>query len=90
MNEPVLLSLGSINADFQMQLDRPLGSAETPPADRLMRMSGGKAANRTFIARRLGLRPASDPANLAAAAVLQEARTQPLRTGDAVALARSA
>ncbi len=55
MSEPVLLSLGSINADFQMQLDRPLGSAETLPAHRFTRLSGGKAANRAFLARRLGV-----------------------------------
>ena len=55
MSEPVLLSLGSINADFQMQIDRPLGSAETLPAHRFTRLSGGKAANRAFLARRLGM-----------------------------------
>ncbi len=55
MSESVLLSLGSINADFQMQLERPLGSAETLPAHRFTRLSGGKAANRAFLARRLGV-----------------------------------
>ena len=48
----VLLCLGSINADFQVQVARPLGP-ETMPASRFTRLSGGKAANRAFLARRL-------------------------------------
>ncbi len=54
MTPPVLLSLGSINADFQMRLSRPVGSAETLPAHDFTRLSGGKAANRAYLARRLG------------------------------------
>ena len=54
MTAPVLLSLGSINADFQMEVARPLG-AETLPARHFTRLCGGKAANRAFLARRLGL-----------------------------------
>lgn len=53
--DPVVLSLGSVNADFQMRVGRPLGSGETLPARDFTRLSGGKAANRAFLARRLGL-----------------------------------
>lgn len=56
MPDPVLYSLGSINADFQVRVDR------RPDAGRLLigrdfaRLSGGKAANVAFLARRLGMR----------------------------------
>ncbi len=50
----VLLSLGSVNADFQMRLERPVGSSETLAAHDFTRLSGGKAANRATLARRLG------------------------------------
>lgn len=56
MPDPVLYSLGSINADFQVRVDR------RPDAGRLLigrdfaRMSGGKAANVAFLARRLDVR----------------------------------
>lgn len=44
-----LLSLGSINADFQVRLAQPPGSQETLLADDLHRLSGGKAANTAYI-----------------------------------------
>jgi ribokinase len=49
-----LLSLGSINADFQLRVACEPGSRETLQATDLLRASGGKAANRAFLARRLG------------------------------------
>jgi ribokinase len=49
-----MLSLASVNADFQMYVDRPLGSAETVPARDFTRLGGGKAANRAFLANKLG------------------------------------
>lgn len=49
-----LLSLGSINADFQMRVDQPLGAQETSVADMLVRLGGGKAANVAYLAARLG------------------------------------
>lgn len=52
--DPVLLSLGSINADFQMRLERPVESSETLAAHDFTGLSGGKAANRAYLARRLG------------------------------------
>ncbi len=55
MATPVLLSLGSINADFQVQLDQPIGSSETLAAHHFTRLSGGKGANRAFLARHLGV-----------------------------------
>lgn len=54
MSAPLLLSLGSANADFQMRTDAPPGSAETQAAHDLRRLSGGKAANVALLARRLG------------------------------------
>jgi len=51
---PVLLSLGSINADFQARLERPLKDVETQRASAFSRLSGGKAANVACLAARLG------------------------------------
>ena len=50
----VLLALGSINADFEMRTDEAPGQKETLSAHDLVRLSGGKAANRAALARRLG------------------------------------
>jgi ribokinase len=50
----VFLSLGSVNADFQMQVPSEIGDIETQLANRFARLSGGKAANRAFLARRFG------------------------------------
>lgn len=52
--DPVVISLGSINADFQMRIDRSLKGVETLPAHDFTRLGGGKAANRAFLARKLG------------------------------------
>lgn len=50
----VILSLGSINADFQMRVeDWPRGAGTVLTRD-LLRASGGKAANVAVLARRLG------------------------------------
>lgn len=54
MTQPVLLSLGSVNADFQVRTDAAPGSAETLAAHDLRRLSGGKAANVALLALRLG------------------------------------
>ena len=51
-----LLSLGSINADFQVRVDEPAGSRETQLAHDLCRLSGGKASNRAFLGARFGHR----------------------------------
>jgi ribokinase len=51
----VLLSAGSINADFEMRIDTPPGPGKTSIARNLLPTSGGKAANRAVVARRLGL-----------------------------------
>ena len=50
-----LLSLGSINADFQVRVDDPPGTVETLLAHDLCRLGGGKAANRAFLGRLYGL-----------------------------------
>lgn len=48
----VVISLGSVNADFQVRVDEPLG-AETTIAHDFCRFSGGKAANVAYLARQL-------------------------------------
>lgn len=52
---PAILSLGSINADFQVRIHEPLGGGLTLTGHDFVRLSGGKAANVAFLARRLGL-----------------------------------
>lgn len=56
MERLTLLSLGSINADFQVRIDEPPGNSETLLAHDLCRLSGGKASNTAFLAARFGLR----------------------------------
>ncbi len=56
MQRLTLLSLGSINADFQVRVDEPVGSKETQLAHDLCRLSGGKASNTAFIGARFGHR----------------------------------
>ncbi|MDR6680319.1 carbohydrate kinase family protein [Pseudomonas oryzihabitans] len=51
-----LLSLGSINADFQVRTRVDLDSAETLLADDFQRRPGGKAANTAYLAARFGHR----------------------------------
>ena len=51
---PVLVSLGSINADFQVRVDQAPWEVETLAAHDLRRFSGGKATNVALLARRLG------------------------------------
>lgn len=48
-----VLSLGSINADFQVCIDRRPEISETLIASNFKRLSGGKAANVAWLARRL-------------------------------------
>lgn len=49
-----LLSLGSMNADFQVRVDEAPGRTELLAGHDLRRLSGGKAANVALLARRLG------------------------------------
>ena len=55
MAEGIILSLGSINADFQVRTDQPVGSTTTLLAHDFRRLSGGKAANVAYLANRLGV-----------------------------------
>jgi len=52
--QPLLLSLGSINADFQVRVPESPGTSETLLATDFARLGGGKAANVAFLARKLG------------------------------------
>lgn len=54
-DSPLLLALGSINLDLQVRADRWPGPGETLPVRDLLRTGGGKAANRAFLGRRLGV-----------------------------------
>lgn len=54
MSTAMIYSLGSINADFQVRLPRQLQPGETLLAGQFMRLGGGKAANRAFLAHKLG------------------------------------
>ncbi len=52
--EGTILALGSVNADFQMRVEHPIGDAEMAMAHDMRRLGGGKAANVAFLARMLG------------------------------------
>lgn len=54
MQGPRVLSLGSVNADFQIRVDRYPRPGETLPGRDFVRLGGGKAANVAFLARRFG------------------------------------
>lgn len=51
----IVICIGSINADTYLRTDRPVEGPGTLPARDLLRTSGGKAANRAVVARRLGV-----------------------------------
>ena len=75
--EGIILSLGSVNADFQVRIDQPVGSTTTMLAHDFMRLGGGKAANVAYLADLLGV-----PASLIARVgddVLQEQALASLR-----------
>ncbi len=55
MREGIVLSLGSVNADFQVRVDRRPDLSETLLAQDFMQLSGGKAANVAYLAQRLGV-----------------------------------
>lgn len=51
----LVLSLGSVNADFQVRVERSPDVSETLLASEFRRLSGGKSANVAFLACKLGL-----------------------------------
>lgn len=53
-DQPAVLSAGTINADFVLRVDAPAESGASLIAERLLRTSGGRAANVAVMARRLG------------------------------------
>lgn len=55
MPEPIILSLDSVNVDFQVRVEQPPEVGETLLGHDFVRLSGGKAANVAFLARRLGV-----------------------------------
>lgn len=54
MTNPQVISLGSINADFQVRVERRPDVSETVPATDFLRLGGGKAANVAYLAHKLG------------------------------------
>lgn len=54
--DATLIALGSINLDLQVRGERWPEPGETMLVDELLRVGGGKAANRAVLARRLGAR----------------------------------
>ncbi|WAJ30335.1 PfkB family carbohydrate kinase [Antarcticirhabdus aurantiaca] len=54
MARPLLIAFGSINADFQVRTGEAVEPGRTMLADGFSRLGGGKAANRAFLAHRLG------------------------------------
>lgn len=54
--ERCIVSIGSINADFQVRIERRPELSETLIGQNFLRASGGKAANVAFLATRLGMR----------------------------------
>lgn len=77
MAQGQIIALGSVNADFQVRVDRRAEPSETLIAHDFMQLSGGKAANVAFLARRLGA-----PATLIARVgndALREQALDPLR-----------
>ncbi|MFC3607508.1 PfkB family carbohydrate kinase [Stutzerimonas tarimensis] len=56
MPRRTLVSLGSVNADFQVRVDAPAGSQETLLAHQFRRFAGGKAGNAAFLGARFGHR----------------------------------
>jgi ribokinase len=54
MQQGTVISLGSVNADFQVRVDRRPDLSETLLAQDFLQVSGGKAANVAYLARRLG------------------------------------
>jgi ribokinase len=53
-NQGIIISLGSVNADFQVRIDQKPGETTTMLGYDFKRLSGGKAANVAYIARKLG------------------------------------
>lgn len=77
MSQGTIISLGSVNADFQVRVERRPDLSETLLAHDFIQLSGGKAANVAYLARRLGV-----PATLIAhvgADTLREQALQPLQ-----------
>jgi ribokinase len=54
MQRATLLSLGSINADFQVRTEQPPGSRDMLQATGFRRLSGGKASNTAWLAAHFG------------------------------------
>lgn len=54
MSQGSVISLGSVNADFQVRVDRRPDLSETLLASDFLQLGGGKAANVAYLARKLG------------------------------------
>jgi len=54
MQQGIVISLGSVNADFQVRVDRRPDLSETLMAHDFAQLSGGKAANVAYLTCKLG------------------------------------
>lgn len=55
IHDEIVISLGSVNADFQVRVNRRPDLSETLMAEDFLQLSGGKAANVAYLARKLGI-----------------------------------
>ena len=55
MQQGIIISLGSVNADFQVRVDRRPDLSETLMAQDFLKLGGGKAANVAYLAHKLGV-----------------------------------
>ena len=55
MENPLILSLGSINADLRFEIEQPFEAAVTARASGFSQKGGGKAANVAYFTHRLGV-----------------------------------
>jgi sugar/nucleoside kinase (ribokinase family) len=51
MHQGIVISLGSVNADFQVRVECRPDLSETVMAQDFLKLSGGKAANVAYLAR---------------------------------------
>lgn len=77
MSQGSVISLGSVNADFQVRVDRRPDLSETLLATDFLQLGGGKAANVAYLARKLGF-PAMLIAHVGADTLAEQA-LKPLR-----------
>ena len=77
MTQGIVISLGSVNADFQVRVERRPDLSETLLASHFLQLGGGKAANVAYLGRKLGI-PATLVAHVGTDTLAEQA-LKPLR-----------